>query len=325
MSGQRVLVSGMGGELGSRVATMLENEPWVGELMGIDNDPPRRRLRHAAFNLIQPSDRARIVDLVTGFNPHVLIHIAVWEPHSRANPARAEQLTSEAATSIISAAAECRALQNIVVRSGVEVYGRAHGAPTRPDESVVPDPTCAFGRTLLGIERTAGEVARRVGASVGAVRLAPVLGPHVPSPLGRLLRQPAVPFSVVADPPFAVLVDNDASRAFVAAARQRLDQPVNVVADGAITSLQAILRGRRLPVPLLGPAWYAARQLSKFTGAPIPEHVHEMMSRGRLADNGRMKDLLGIVPEVTTYEAIDALYAWPTIIRITKPAAGAAA
>src|SRR6266508_4457605 len=166
MSGQRVLVSGMGGEIGSRVATLLEAEPWVGALMGIDNDPPRRRLRHAAFHLVQPSDRARIVELVTHFNPHVLVHIAVWEPHSRASPSVAERLTAEAATSVLGAAAECKALQHIVVRSGVEVYGRRRGAPTRPDESITPDPTCGFGRTLLGIERTAREVADRVGVSV---------------------------------------------------------------------------------------------------------------------------------------------------------------
>ena len=37
----------MGSELGSLVATMLEAEPWVGSLVGIDVDPPRRRLRRA--------------------------------------------------------------------------------------------------------------------------------------------------------------------------------------------------------------------------------------------------------------------------------------
>jgi hypothetical protein len=61
----------------------------------------------------------------------------------------------------------------------------------------------------------------------------------VPSPLGRLLRQPGVPFSVLADPPFAVIEDRDAARAIVAAARVGLAEPVNVVAPGAITALQA--------------------------------------------------------------------------------------
>ena len=98
--------------------------------------------------------------------------------------------------------------------------------------------------------------------AVGALRLAPVIGPHVPSPLGRYLRMPAVPFSVLADPPFAVVQEIDVAAAFVAAARVRLAEPVNVVAPGAITAFQAIRRGRRVPVPLIGPDWVIARGLS---------------------------------------------------------------
>src|SRR5215212_6496569 len=124
----------MGGELGSLVASLLESEPWVGSLLGIDVDPPRRRLRRSEFHLIKPSDRERIVDVITRFDPHVLVHIAVWEPNARSGAKTAKRLTSEAAVSIIAAAAECRSLQAIVVRSGIEIYGRARGALTRPDE-----------------------------------------------------------------------------------------------------------------------------------------------------------------------------------------------
>ena len=131
-AGRRVLVSGMGGDLGSRVAEQLEQEAWVGELVGIDVDPPRRRLHRAAFHLISPVEHDRTVETITAFDPHVVVHLAVWEPHSRASPSTARQLTDDAATSILGAAAECRALESVVVRSGIEVYGRAHGAPTRP-------------------------------------------------------------------------------------------------------------------------------------------------------------------------------------------------
>src|SRR5215213_6703097 len=100
----------MGGELGSLVASLLESEEWVGPLMGIDVDPPRRRLRRAEFHRIEPSNRSRIVDVVTKFDPHVLIHLAVWEPDARVGTANARQFTADAATSIIGAAAECSAL-----------------------------------------------------------------------------------------------------------------------------------------------------------------------------------------------------------------------
>ena len=306
----------MGGDLGSRVSALLEDQPWVGELVGLDIDPPRRRMRRAAFHLVSPTDHDRVVDTITAFNPHVVVHIAVWEPYSRANPATARQLTDDAATSILGAAAECRALESLIVRSGTEIYGRAHGAPTRPDESADVDPTSEYGRMLAGIERTAAAIGRRIGVTVGAIRMGTVLGPHVPSPLGRVLRMPAVPFSVLADPPFAVVEDIEVARAFVAAAERRLAEPVNVVANGAITALQAARRGRRIPIPLVGPDWQLAKVISGLLGAPIPDHVVETMHRGRLADNSRMDELLGFRPAATTMETIEKLYAWPTVVRI---------
>lgn len=315
MGGKRVFVSGVGGELGTLVASLLEAEDWVGALSGIDADPPRRRLHRTAFHRIHPDEHDRIVDTVVDFDPHVLVHVGVWEPDARAAPHLAATLTDQAATSIIGAAAECPALEHVVVRSAIEIYGRARDALTRPDESAPLQPTCEWGHTVAAIERTAAQVGRRVGVTVGAVRLAPVLGPHVPSPLGRLLRLPTVPFSVLADPPFAVIQDRDAAKAFVAAARVGLAEPVNVVAPGAITALQAARRGRRIPVPLFGPEWRIARTLSHLAGAPIPDHVAEALHRGRLADNGAMRSVLGIEPEATTVEVIDRLYHWPSIIR----------
>lgn len=313
-----MLVSGMGGELGSLVAAQLEAEPWVGALVGIDVDPPRRRLRKAEFHLLQPSQRERIVDVVTSFNPHVLINLSVWEPDARAGLTQARQFTADATTAIVGAAAECPALESMVVRSGVEVYGRARHTPTRPTESLPLAPTTEYGRMLTNIERSAREVGRRVGIAVGKLRLAPVLGKHVPSPLGRLLRQPIVPFSLLADAPFAVVEDGDAARAFVAAAANRLDEPLNIVAPGAITAAQAAVRGKRIPLPLVGPEWAIARQVSHLVGAPIPEHVVELMHRGRLADGSRAREVLGFQPRLSTPEVIDHLYAWESVVRVGK-------
>ncbi len=304
----------MGGELGSRVASLLEDEPWVGSIEGIDADPPRRRLRRTVFHRIVPGQHDRTVKVVTDFNPHVVVHIAVWEPHARAGTATARALTDDAAISILGAAAECRALESVIVRSGIEIYGRARGAVTRPNEQVAPNPTSEYGRMVAKIEDTAHAIGTRIGVSVGTLRLATVLGPHVPSAVGRLLRLPAVPFSLPADPPFAVIHQHDAAEAFVLAARARIDEPLNIVAPGAITTLQAIRRGRRVPIPLIGPEWIAARGLAFLAGAPLPDHVQEMLHRGRLADNARARELIGFAPSTTTSDVIEQLYNWPSVV-----------
>jgi UDP-glucose 4-epimerase len=317
MRGQRVLVSGMGSEIGSLVASLLEAEPWVDGLEGIDVDPPRRRLHRAVFHRIDPRDRERVVDVVTEFDPHVLIHLAVWEPDARVHTAMAKRLTDDAAISILGAAAECPSLEHIVVRSGAEIYGRARGALTRPDESAPVAPTSEFGRMVARIEATASDVGSRIGVSVGALRFASILGPHVPSPLGRLLRMPIVPFSLLADPPFSVVRDLDAATALVAAARVGLNEPINVAAPGAITAWQAIRRGRRIPLANVGPEWAITRRLSQLFGAPVPDHVVETLNRGRLIDSGRAHGVLGVRPTARTPQVIDSLYAWPSVVHVT--------
>ena len=306
----------MGSELGSLVAVKLEAEPWVGSLVGIDADPPRRRLRKAEFHLLASSQRERIVDVVTAFNPHVLINLSVWEPDARAQLRDARTFTADAAVAIIGAAAECPALEAFVFRSGIEIYGRGRGTPTRPDESAPIQPTSEFGKMQANLEQRGAVLAGRAGLALGTLRLAPVLGKHVPSPLGRLLRQPIVPYSVLADSPFAVVEAGDAANAFVTAAVRRLNEPVNVVASGAITTLQAAMRGRRIPLPLIGPGCGLAGRLSHIFGAPIPDHVVELMHRGRLADGSRVIEVLGSAPAYSTSQVIDHLFAWPSVVRI---------
>jgi UDP-glucose 4-epimerase len=306
----------MGSELGSLVALMMERERWVGELVGLDIDPPRRRLRRATFHRVEPMDRRRTATIVRDFDPHVVVHIAVWEPNARAHPGDAARWTSAAAVGVLGAAAECRSLEHLVVRSGIAVYGRRRGAATRPDEAVAPDPTAAFGRSLLAVETTAVDAARTADVPATHVRLAPVIGPHVPSPLGRVLRLPVVPVSLLADPAFSVIDDQDAARALVAAAARRVDGAVNVVSPGAVTATQAVRMGGRLPVPLLGPEWRLASVVTSALGAPIPEHIHELFHRGGTADGSFALEALGVRPDRSTPDVVRALYEWATVIHL---------
>lgn len=312
----RVLISGMGGELGSRVAVLLEAQAWVGAIEGIDIDPPRRRLRKAHFHRVEPRDRRRTVELVKAFDPQIVLHLGVYEPHARANPRSAVERSGASAVNVLGAAAECPSLQAIVVRSGIEVYGRRRGAATRPDEQVPADPTSSFGRLLRAMELTAIEAAAAVGVPATLLRLAPVVGPHVPSPLGRFLRLPVVPVSLLADPAFSLLHVEDAARAILAAARAGWDGPVNVVAPGAVTASQAVRIGGRMPLPLVGPEWSMARLYAAAVGAPVPDHVLELVHRGRTADGSLARHAIAFEPVSTTPDVVKGLFKWATVTHL---------
>jgi UDP-glucose 4-epimerase len=319
----RVLVTGMGGELGTRVAMLLEGERSVDAIAGLDLDPPRRRLRQTDFFRIEPRDRKRTVEAVRAFAPTAVVHLGVYEPDARSTPRAAAEQTSAAAVAVLGAAAELDSLEAVVVRSGIEVYSRRRGSVTVPDEDVAPDPGSAFGHSLLQVEAVAASAGERADVPVTVLRMAPIVGPHFPSPLGRYLRLPLVPVSLLSDPTFSVLHQEDAARAVVHALLHRRPGAFNIVGAGAVTALQATRLGNRVPVPLVGPGWLVARRIAEVLGSPVPGHLAELLVRGRTADGSRATSELGYEPAFSTPEVVRDLYEWAPVTHL-RPATAAA-
>jgi UDP-glucose 4-epimerase len=316
MSSQRVLITGMGGELGTRVAQLIEQRTWADDIMGVDFVPPRRRLRRAEFRRIDPRDRDRLAAFVQDYAPTVVAHFGVYEPASRMTPASAHERTKLSTIATLSAAARAEKLEYIVVRSGLEVYGPRTSKASVPDEEVVPVPRTAYGRSLLEAEGIAKGVALRTGARACALRYAPVVGSHVPSPLGRLLRLPLVPVSAFADPPFSLLHPDDAANAMVAAIEKRIDGPCNVVGAGAATPWQAARLGGRVPLPVPARAWGPVSRAAEVAGAAIAPHVVELLRRGRTGDDSRAREELGLTNMASTQEVLRELFEWADVVPI---------
>jgi UDP-glucose 4-epimerase len=315
-TGRRVLISGMGGQLGSLVASKLEREPWVESITGIDADPPRRRLNHSAFHLVEGSHADKIADIVAEVDPHVLIHLAVWEPDARARPGQAELYTRQMAHSLFDAARWGPSLEHVVLRSGLEVYGRGRGHEEVPTDDARPNPSSQYGRMLLELEEYARMTFTSSTVDVTPLRLAPVVGPHIPSPLGRLLRLPFVPFNGVRSPMFSVLHEDDAAQAFILAAQRTIGRPINIVAPGEISGFSVARRSRHIPLPLVGPEWTVTRRIAHLFGAPVPEHVMEVLHHGRRGSSTRCKEMLGWEPAMGTQDVIDSLFTWEGVVRV---------
>jgi UDP-glucose 4-epimerase len=309
---KRVLVTGMGGELGTRVAQLLEARPEIGEIAGVDFVPPRRRLRRSAFRRIDPRDRDKLVDFVTEFSPTAIAHFGVYEPDARMTP-RDAAISTAACTLATFAAARTGTLERLVIRSGIEVYGRGSGRPLVPDEDSPLAPTTPFGRTCIEVESSGVALGRRHGVVVATLRMAPVVGSHAPSPLGRLLRLPAVPVPAFNDPPFSLVHPDDAARAAVEALCRGYDGPLNIVGPGAASPWQVVRLGGRIPIPVAGPLWAGARRLAELAGAPVPPHVLATLCSGCTADGGRAIEVLELADVRPTQQICAELYEWATV------------
>lgn len=318
----RVLVTGMGGELGTRVANLLEADETFTEIVGLDGYPPRRRITRARFHRIDPRDRRKAVHLVRDLDPELVLHLGVYEPNARFEPTEARLGTAASAVSVLGAAAACPSLRAVVVRSGIEVYGRRRGAPSRPDESARIEPTTPFGRSLAHVEQVAGEASQVAGVPVTSLRFGPIVGPSFPSPLGRYLRLPVVAMAPPSfELPFCLTHQEDAAAAIVAAGRAAFDGPLNVVGTGAVTASQAARRGGRIPLPVLGPGWRLAGAAASLLGAPLPPHARELLVRGGVADGSLATEVLGVHPR-STDDVLTQLYEWGDVAHVTAPVRG---
>jgi UDP-glucose 4-epimerase len=310
-------VTGMGGELGTRVAQLLEEESAVTEIAGVDFVPPRRRLRRAEFRRIDPMHRDRLRDFVLEFAPTAVAHFGVYEPASRMGPAIAAKRTELCTVVALSAAARAGRLERVVVRSGLEVYGRGRTSVTVPDESVPPAPATPYGVSLLQVEAVAAGLARRHGVSVTPLRFAPTVGSHVPSPIGRLLRLPVVPVSATSDPPFQLLHPEDACVAMVRAIFSEHDGPLNIVGADAATPWQAVRLGGRIPLPVAPGLWGVAARAVDFAGSAIAPHVVELLRFGCTGSGQRALEVLGLAPPRPTQQVLTELYEWADIVSLT--------
>jgi UDP-glucose 4-epimerase len=314
----RVLVTGMGGELGTRVAQLIEMRDWAGDIVGVDFVPPRRRLRRAEFRRLDPRDADRLSAFVADFAPQIVAHFGVYEPASRMTPASARERTERCTAATLNAAESTGALEYVVLRSGLEVYGPPTGRVSVPDEDAVPAPSSPYGRSLLAVEAAAKGLALRTGIPVGALRYAPVLGSHVPSPLGRLLRLPLVPVSAIADPPFSLLHPDDAAAAMVDAIDRRLDGPCNIVGPGAATPWQAARLGGRVPLPVWPGFWSVVGRASEVAGAALAPHVVDVIRHGCTADGSRARDELGLTGLTPTQGVLREVFEWADVVAIAR-------
>ncbi|HEY5153166.1 MAG TPA: NAD-dependent epimerase/dehydratase family protein, partial [Acidimicrobiales bacterium] len=114
----RVLITGMGGELGTRLANQLDHDPQVEAVLGLDIDPPRRR-HSGEFHRVDPRDRDRTTALIHGFEPTALVHLGVYEPYARSSPRSAMERTAAGTITAVTAAVDAGGLDRIIVRSGI--------------------------------------------------------------------------------------------------------------------------------------------------------------------------------------------------------------
>jgi UDP-glucose 4-epimerase len=215
---------------------------------------------------------------------------------------------------LLAAAATLPTLRQLIVRGSAAIYGSQGAAPAFYTEDLTrggwPGANrTRFQRDVDEIERLVEGFARKhPEVTCTMLRLQPIIGPGIGSPMTGLFRQPVVLTALGFDPRLQVVHEDDAVGALAAAVRVPVRGAVNVAGEGVV-SLSRVLRrhGRRsLPVatPLLGPATGLLARVSSVR--PPNEDVLRYLRHGRAVDTTRMREELRFRPNYTTLQAIDA-------------------
>ena len=64
---------------------------------------------------------------------------------------------------------------------------------------------------------------------------------------------------------------------------------------------------------MLGLGWPVAGLTAGVLGAPLPDHVRELLTRGRGADGSRTLARLGVEPVHSTVDVLKDLYEWAPV------------
>lgn len=299
----RVLVTGIGTRVGSRVAAELERRADVDVVVGVDSRAPRVPLDRVEFVRSDPSYELvqRVLD-ATAID--TVVH-ALLELDSTGAGARGVSERNAVATMhlLAACAAAAPAIRRVVMLGATSVYGTSHAAPYVRRETDAPTAPAGgvLERSLAERERFALDFADDAPeVAVGVVRAADVLGPEADGPLARVLRRPLVPEALGYDPLVQVVHEDDVVEALVVAVRRGARGAYNLAGAGPMpwSDVCRLLRRRRVPLPpVVGEG--AALALRAVGLAEATPELIDLLRWGRVVECSRLAEL-GFRPRHTT-------------------------
>jgi UDP-glucose 4-epimerase len=289
----RVLVTGIGTFWGGRLAQVVERDPRVEAVVGLDTRAPMVPLERtevvradSSYSILSRIVRATEVDTV--LHTHL-------EVDSTLVGSRALHETNVIGTMNLLAAAGAAgsSVRKVVLKSSTLVYGASHRDPyhfseemgrSRPARTPVE-------RSLLEVDGYLSDFAAdHPDIIVTLLRFSSVLGPDLETPLSRALRLPVVPEIFGFDPRLQFTHQDDVLGALCHVALNDVPGTYNVAGDGFVTwsDVCHLVGRRRVPITPWGTG-AAAGMLRRLGIVDLPPELVDLLRFGRGVDNERLK------------------------------------
>jgi UDP-glucose 4-epimerase len=307
--GRVVLVTGVSGDLGGRLARRVCAQPDVDRVIGVDVVPPRGDMGQVRF--VRADIRNPVISkVIAGEDVDTVVHVGVVAtPGLAGGRTTMKELNVIGTMQLLAACQKSPGLERLVVRSSTAVYGSSPRDPAMFTEDMAPKrmPRSGFAKDVVEVEGyVRGFARRRPDVEVTMLRAADTVGPTLSSPMVRYLRLPVVPTVLGFDARLQLLHEDDLLGALLHATTDGVEGTFNVAGRGILMLSQALRRLGRPSVPLPG---FTTGQLATIVRpSRVADFSTEQMSYltyGRGVDTTRMRETLGFTPRYTTAEAFD--------------------
>lgn len=311
--GRVVLVTGVSRQLGGRMARLLNTEPGVDRVIGVDVVPPRQDIGGAEF--VRADIRNPIISkVIRAANVDTVVHMGVIAtPVQAGGRMSMKEINVIGTMQLLAACQKAPSLQRLIVKSTTGVYGAGPKDPALFTEETLPKhpPTSGWAKDSLEVESyVRGFARRRPDVDVTTLRFANFFGPTVDTPMTAYFSLPVIPTVLGYDARLQFTHEEDGLNALRHAVLNDRPGTFNISGDGVILLSQAARRAGRPTVPIAAPfvgmVGAAVRRagLADFS----PEQVR-FLTYGRGVDASRMRREFGFFPEYTTVQTFDQFVA----------------
>ncbi|HVL32294.1 MAG TPA: SDR family oxidoreductase [Actinomycetota bacterium] len=272
-----VAVTGIAGYLGGRLLSLLEADPSVDRVIGIDAEEPFGGSPKLDFHHLDVRD-ARVAKHLAGAD--VLVHLAFQLDPMR-DEERMRSINVDGTRTMLDAAS-ASGVRKIVYPSSATVYG-AHpdndfplteSSPLRANESF------AYAMHKLETERLIEEFrAHHPDVVVTVIRAATAFGPGVENFISRMLEAPRILTIKGYSPPLQFVHEDDLARALKLAIETDLNGVFNAGAEGwlAAEEVEQLIAKRRIELPEAVAFSLAERLWRVGLSAAPPGELHYVM------------------------------------------------
>jgi UDP-glucose 4-epimerase len=311
--GRVVAVTGACSFLGRNLIAILEADPSVARVVALDVTRPETAGDKTSFvelDLTAPSAERVLAEQLAELRVRTLVHLAFLGAPTHAE-GFAHELEALGTIRLFRAARRALAdpaRARLVLVSHTWLYGAHRWNPNFLDEDhpLRCDTRERWLADRVEAERAARELAGRVPSlDLAVLRMAPLLGPTVQSPVSRWLAHRLVPTLLGFDPLVQLLHEVDALAALRRAEGTSVRGTFNVVSRGVLPLSKVVRLAGRTAVPLLGPALRAAAAGLWAAGASsLPPTLTPYLRYLCVADGARAEAELGFRPAFSTKEAV---------------------